>query len=242
MVGHGPLDQPGGRLMGDTTTLFVLELYEILLETGNMTFVQSMWPSAKRAIEWCMKNANGDDMYGLPQYLTTTYDHFQFERHQAVTYNAHVYQAALSAAIKLAQAVQDVDAVQTLQASLAVSQEAVVDNRLWNSTSRFFRCHTDTIWQTYTKQSDVIGIQTFTHVIGFLSKGSDFKPPTRMSFAECKATCAAAKTCLGFTFESNDAEPSTTVLCYMKTAIHLTPISSMPNQVFTGILVQATDE
>ena len=44
--------------MGDTTTLFILELYEILQHTADIAFVKKMWPSAKNALEWCMGNAN----------------------------------------------------------------------------------------------------------------------------------------------------------------------------------------
>ena len=56
--GHGALDKPTGRMMGDTTTLFILELYEILQHTADIAFVKKMWPSAKNALEWCMGNAN----------------------------------------------------------------------------------------------------------------------------------------------------------------------------------------
>ena len=47
--GHGPLDKPTGRMMGDTTSIFVLEAYEYYMHTGNKTWVTSMWPSVKRA-------------------------------------------------------------------------------------------------------------------------------------------------------------------------------------------------
>ena len=42
--GHGPLDRPTGRYMGDTTSIFVLEVYEYYMHTGNKTWVHSMWP------------------------------------------------------------------------------------------------------------------------------------------------------------------------------------------------------
>jgi hypothetical protein len=63
------------------------------MHTGNKTFVTSMWPGVKRAIDWCMTNANAPAPnttapYGLPQKVTTTYDHFGFEKHQAVTYDS----------------------------------------------------------------------------------------------------------------------------------------------------------
>lgn len=115
--------------------------------------------------------------YGLPQRITTTYDHFGFERHQvkycspahsvsllgpspdlvfghtiayrnvwcaaqAVTYNAHIYLTALKAAKALAEAVDDTATLAEIEKSYEISQAAIVDDRLWNATSKFFRCHT----------------------------------------------------------------------------------------------------
>merc|ERR1711924_246387 len=90
--------------------------------------------------------------FGLPQFLTTTYDHFGFERHRAVVYNAHIYLTALQAAEKLAEAVDDHAVVTKAQAAMARGQQAIVDDTLlWNSTSKFFRCHTSEAWRTYVK-------------------------------------------------------------------------------------------
>ena len=35
-----PMDTGGGRLMGDTTSLYLLELYEFYRHNGNKTYVQ----------------------------------------------------------------------------------------------------------------------------------------------------------------------------------------------------------
>ena len=235
--GHGALDKPTGRMMGDTTTLFVLELYEILQHTGDLPFVKKMWPSAKKALDWCMSNANKGG-YGLPQYLTTTYDHFGFERHQAVAYNAHVYLTALAAGVKLAEAVADSATAATVSKSIAIAQSAVVDEaKLWNSTDKFFRCHTDTVWQAYTKPgSSSTGGNTFEHAVGFLAAGNDYKPATNATFLACQTTCASSNACLGFSFKSNSPMPSGEILCYTKTAIHLTHVEAAPNQIFTDTL------
>ena len=101
------LGQSVHRYMGDTSSIFALEVteqlnkchvtfdvglkvYEHFMHTGNRTMMQSLWPSVKKAIEWCIENANkGDplsngDPYGLPQRITTTYDHFRWENYRAV--------------------------------------------------------------------------------------------------------------------------------------------------------------
>ena len=93
--GLGPFDKPGGRLMGDTTTLFVLEVYEIFMHMGNATFVEKLWPSVKKAIGWCINNANqpvesDGEPYGLPQKITTTYDHFGWEHQQVCSWSANM--------------------------------------------------------------------------------------------------------------------------------------------------------
>ena len=87
-------------------------------------------------------NASETAPYGLPQHLTTTYDHFGFEKHRAVSYNAHIYLTALQAARRLAMVVGDAATLQAVEAALALSTQAIVDDRLWNASDRFFRCHT----------------------------------------------------------------------------------------------------
>ena len=142
-AGQHPLDKPVGRVMADTTSILVIEAYEAWRHTANTTHLHDLWPSVVRAIRWCIRNANGTDGYGLPQYLTNTYDHFQFERRRAVAYNAHIYLAALQAAKRLAAATGDAALAKEVSAALSLSRKAVVDPaRLWNSTGRFFRAKT----------------------------------------------------------------------------------------------------
>ena len=61
---------------------------------------------------------------------------------QAVTYNAHIYLTALNAAKALAEAAGDTAALDEITKSYELSQAAIVDERLWNDTEKFFRCHT----------------------------------------------------------------------------------------------------
>ena len=59
-----------------------------------------------------------------------------------MTYNAHIYLTALNAAKVLAEAVGDTAMFKEIEKSYILSQAAVVDDRLWNDTQKFFRCHT----------------------------------------------------------------------------------------------------
>merc|ERR1712087_22991 len=98
-----PMDQPGGRLMGDTTSIFLLELYEHWRNTGDSQVAQRLWPSVIRALDWMIGNAMGSDQFGLPQHLETTYDHFGWGNRQAVAYNAHIYLTALQAVKRMGE-------------------------------------------------------------------------------------------------------------------------------------------
>ena len=137
--GHGPMDVPTGRVMGDTTSLFVLELYELWRHTGDEAFVKPLYPSVQRAVAWMIANsAQGD--YNLPQRLQTTYDHFGFDRQRAVVYNAHIYLAAMQAASALAEHFDDATTLAAVANATAHTKVALMDPvKLWNSTSNFFR-------------------------------------------------------------------------------------------------------
>jgi hypothetical protein len=67
--GLGPLDVPGGRIMGDTTSLWVVEVLEVWRNTGDEDFLQEMWPTAQQALAWMVSNAQE---IGLPWHLVCT--------------------------------------------------------------------------------------------------------------------------------------------------------------------------
>lgn len=69
--GVGPFDVPGGRIMGDTTTLWVVELFELWRSTGDAALLAELYPTAVLALGWLMGNAAP---LGLPERLYCTYD------------------------------------------------------------------------------------------------------------------------------------------------------------------------
>lgn len=149
-----PMDQGGGRLMGDTTSLYLLEMYELLRHNGNKTFIQEQWPSAKRAVDWMIGNANAT--YGLPQRLATTYDHFGFHTHTTVTYNAHIYLTALAAVEAMATDVmQDTATVTACAKASALAKAKLIaptsaGGPLWDGDKKFWHAHSDTATQIFT--------------------------------------------------------------------------------------------
>jgi len=63
-------DGCGGRRMGDTTTLWMLEVLEIFLHTGNVSRVQEAWPAIVSAVNWSISMSTAQ---GLPAHLVCTY-------------------------------------------------------------------------------------------------------------------------------------------------------------------------
>lgn len=49
-----PIDYAGGRVMADTTAMFVVGLYHYYQWTGDQATLDRLWPAAKRAVAWVM--------------------------------------------------------------------------------------------------------------------------------------------------------------------------------------------
>ncbi len=50
--GLGPLDQPGGRIMADTTSIWIIELLELYQHTGDAALLEQLYGVAVGAIKW----------------------------------------------------------------------------------------------------------------------------------------------------------------------------------------------
>eukprot|EP00854_Cymbomonas_tetramitiformis_P028201 gene28201-34913_t len=82
-------------------------------------------------------------------------------------------------------------------------------------------------WQTYVKNSTLpFG---YSYELGYLSAADDDKPPGHMTYEACLNNCTASSTCLGITFQSPAPKPKGDVFCYMKSAIHFTPVDPSGN-------------
>jgi non-lysosomal glucosylceramidase len=129
----GPLDQPGGRDMGDSSTVFVLGVWQYYLWTGDRQFLDSMWPHARSAALWQIERSK---TYGLPQYLQSTYDLFQFDQKTLVSYNAVLHLASMLAAEKAAQIENDTESARNFRAAFETGQRSL-DQNLW--MGKYFR-------------------------------------------------------------------------------------------------------
>ena len=158
----GALDEPSGRVMGDTTTLYVVEVAEWWHLAGDTAELVGKWPSVQRAVTWLLGNAAST---GLPRYLQTTYDHFGFDKRETVAYNAFVYMAALSAANEMAAYLRDNSTAQATAAALTRARSAVV-SILWNTTDSYFRAYdggnavfTDSLYGLMVSHAHGFGLQ-----------------------------------------------------------------------------------
>ncbi|HEX4022675.1 MAG TPA: GH116 family glycosyl-hydrolase [Acidobacteriaceae bacterium] len=129
----GPFDQAGGRDMGDSTTVFILGVWQYYLWTGDRSFLDAMWPHVRSAALWQIERSK---TYGLPEYLQTTYDLFHFNKKTLVSYNAFLYLASMRAAEKLAQIQKDPGSASKFQTAFALGQSSL-DQHLW--TGKYFR-------------------------------------------------------------------------------------------------------
>jgi non-lysosomal glucosylceramidase len=135
--GVGPFDVPGGRIMGDTTTLWVVELLEVWQNTGDDALLTDLYPTAVRALSWLIMNAAP---LGLPEKLYSTYDILWLDQYNTTTYNAFLYMAALRAGEVLSTAMGDSNTLNQVTAALNRAKSAT-QSLLWNSTENFFRAY-----------------------------------------------------------------------------------------------------
>jgi len=175
-----PMDVGGGRYMGDTTSLYLLEMYEIYRHNGNKTFIASQWNSAQRATAWMISNAMGNDTYGLPQKLSTTYDHFGFSKRRTVAYNGHVYLTALGAVERMAAVLGDSATAASAAKALQLGQKRLTTptsegGPLWDGAKKFWHAHSETPTQIFTDSlyGQMLGhhhLQNFSIDASFLSE------------------------------------------------------------------------
>jgi non-lysosomal glucosylceramidase len=132
-----PLDQPGGRIMGDTTSIWIIELLQMYRLTGNATLVQELYPALKAAINWQL---NVSATYGLPEYLICSYDVFGFDKQPTNVFNGVIHLTAMQAGYELAKVMSDSATMQSTQTAVTTGQ-AALQSLLWNATAQYYRAY-----------------------------------------------------------------------------------------------------
>jgi non-lysosomal glucosylceramidase len=171
--GVGPFDVPGGRIMGDTTTLWVVELLELWRSTGDGALLADLYPTAQRALQWLMANAAGGG-YDLPDRLYSTYDILWLEAYNTTSYNSFLYLAALRAGEALAAAAGDAPTAAAVAAARQRA-EAAVQALLWNAEGGYYKAY------LYGNESAVMADSLYGAVVaGALGLGA-LAPPAQMA-------------------------------------------------------------
>lgn len=148
--GGKPLDQAGGRWMGDCTSAFVLGVYKQYLWSGDRKGFDELWPAAKKAAQWQIQRSR---KFGLPERLDNTYDWWGFADKDVVAYNAVMHLAALRAAAVMAQVGGDAAFAQTCAEQLAAGRKKL-DELLW--TGEYYRAW----WMEKGGQPDALHADT----------------------------------------------------------------------------------
>jgi non-lysosomal glucosylceramidase len=94
-------DQPEGRVMADSTSMFICYILELLRWSGDTQTLKLYYPTVKRAAEWQM---NVSATFGVPLKLQTTYDILGFTKYELSSYSSIFHLMAMRAAAELAKA------------------------------------------------------------------------------------------------------------------------------------------
>ncbi len=150
LADRGSPNRPGGRMMGDSCTAFILRVFTNFKWTGDTDFLNEIWANVKKAALWQIKRSA---KFGLPQYLNNTYDWWSFHRKTLVSYNAFLHLAALRAAGRLAAVQGDQDFAEACRRSFELGVKAL-EEKLW--TGRYFRSW----WSADRKYPDALHADT----------------------------------------------------------------------------------
>ena len=133
-------DGCGGRRMGDVSSIWVLEVLEIYLHSGNASRLAQAWPAVVDAVKWSIAMSAAQ---GLPAHLVCTYDILAMEAYNTTTFNGVLHLAMMKAAVRLASdpAINDAGTVAIAQAAFDVGV-AAMKSLLWNSSLGYFRAYT----------------------------------------------------------------------------------------------------
>ncbi|MDX2023475.1 MAG: GH116 family glycosyl hydrolase [Deltaproteobacteria bacterium] len=146
-VAHGLQRDFGKRLTGvagvdrrlDLHAQYVGMVMRDFFWTGDKDFLKEMWPSLKKAIEYCVKerDLNGDSMPDM-EGIMSSYDNFPM--YGVAAYIGSQWLAALAGMVEGAKALGDADA-QKRYAGFYDKGKAIFEERLWNG--KYYRLWND---------------------------------------------------------------------------------------------------
>ncbi|PFX33506.1 hypothetical protein AWC38_SpisGene1570 [Stylophora pistillata] len=129
------LNTPGGRVMADVTPAFLAQFYHLYLWTGNRQILRDLWPAARKALIWLIRDSTGGS--GLPLRKTCTYDIIYLEGYDHTTYNSVMYLLGLRVGQVLADTVGETELARVIQLAFEYGK-ARIDRTLWDEEEGFY--------------------------------------------------------------------------------------------------------
>ncbi|RAP78548.1 GH116 family glycosyl-hydrolase [Paenibacillus montanisoli] len=121
------------RPMGDCNPAFILLMYQQYLWLGDKDFIDELWPNIRKAALWQVRRC---EPFGLPHHLLNTYDWWEFDHKDTVSYNAVLHLATIKAVQKLAEIHGDKE-LETICQENSVSSQQQFYEKFW--TGDYFR-------------------------------------------------------------------------------------------------------
>lgn len=150
--------------MGDVTTVFITETYQIYQWTNNSQFLKEMWPHVVRGVNW-MVDA-GTNRTGLPYRLQCTYDQLMLNKYDHMTFNSFMYLLALRAAQELSKIKGDVDLLRRVTTMLEIARDRISEE-LWSEEDGYYHAWWDKeLGSPSWLMSDSLYAQVWAYTLG----------------------------------------------------------------------------
>lgn len=127
-------DHPQGRIMSDSSSMFVVDVLELLRWSGDVDTVKLYYPTIVKIAKWQMAKSA---QYGVPVKLETTYDIIGFPRYTLSTYASIFHLLAMKATMELANFLGDTAFEAECTTAFHRAQSAL-DQYQWNATHQFY--------------------------------------------------------------------------------------------------------
>lgn len=155
---------PIQRIMGDVTSVFIIETYHIYLWTNNNEFLNSMWPHVIRAVNWMIdKGTNGT---GLPYRQQCTYDLLYINKYDHTTFNSFMYVLALRVAQELSTIMGDADLLKKVTTAIAIARDRISEE-FWSEQDGYYHAWWDKkLGSPSWLMSDSLYAQVWAYTLG----------------------------------------------------------------------------
>ena len=172
MGSTGTLDGGGGRVMGDVSTVFVIETLQMYEWTNDKAFLDALAPTIYGAADWFMNVGTGGTP--LPHKQCCTYDIIQFAGYDHTTFNSFLYLAALRAGERLGEHLGNATFSAECKAKAALAQPYMI-KALWNETAEYFRAWGDAkLGNPPWVMADTLYGQVIANTLGLTSAAEEY--------------------------------------------------------------------